>query len=61
MSQCPRCGKWNGGVAAPAGTEPYWCTCFKGLQGWVCPKCGRGLSPFTQSCPCVPQLPPTIT
>lgn len=22
-------------------------------QGWVCPKCGRGLSPWTDYCPCV--------
>ena len=21
--------------------------------GWICPKCGRGLSPYTSSCPCV--------
>ena len=27
MSTCPRCGKWNGAVAAPAGTEPTWCVC----------------------------------
>lgn len=27
MSTCPRCHKWNGPVAAPAGTEPTWCVC----------------------------------
>ena len=31
MSYCLRCGKWNGLIAAPAGTEPYWCTCPKDL------------------------------
>jgi hypothetical protein len=23
-----------------------------GLTGWICPVCGRGLSPYTSSCPC---------
>lgn len=22
------------------------------MQGWVCPVCGRGLSPYTYVCPC---------
>jgi hypothetical protein len=31
MSYCSRCGKWNGAIAASAGTEPWWCTCPKDL------------------------------
>ena len=23
-----------------------------GMIGWICPICGRGLSPFTSYCPC---------
>ena len=22
------------------------------MTGWICPVCGRGLSPFTSVCPC---------
>lgn len=23
-----------------------------GVYGWICPVCGRGLSPYTTECPC---------
>lgn len=27
-------------------------TCVPITFGWICPKCGRVLSPYTPSCPC---------
>lgn len=35
-----------GGLQKPAPTK-----LGVGLQGWVCPKCGRVFSPFTSMCP----------
>ncbi len=37
----------------------------QGIQGWICPVCGKGLSPYTSSCPCIvhdtpPLLRPNI-
>ena len=34
-------------VAQGTPTSPIPC-----MTGWVCPVCGRGLSPFTAVCPC---------
>ena len=32
----------------------------QGPVGWICPRCGRGLSPFAQGCGCHPgpEFPP---
>jgi predicted amidophosphoribosyltransferase len=71
---CPDCGKpfsYVGDVPEGGflpGTEPY-CTCKQKKPapfynyGWICPVCGRGLSPYTSSCPCmgVPNYPVTYT
>ena len=36
---------------------------FRGEVGWICPVCGRGLSPLTAYCPCKTsaQFPPSFT
>jgi hypothetical protein len=34
-------------AAAPAPALPS-------MQGWTCPRCCGGLSPYTSRCPCVP-------
>lgn len=31
------------------------------MTGWICPVCGRGLSPYTSCCPCKPFPPVQIT
>lgn len=60
--RCEKCGKpfvYVGDVPDGGfmeGLEPY-CTCnlkkqTDGMYGWICPKCGAGLSPFTTICPC---------
>ncbi len=24
-----------------------------GIRGWICPRCGKGMSPYTNSCNCI--------
>lgn len=32
-----------------------------GPVGWICPRCGRGNSPWTAQCPCAPEPEMRIT
>lgn len=32
--------------------QPDYLNPFPVNQGWVCPKCRRGVSPYTNVCPC---------
>ena len=52
---CEKCGRYK----TISDTSSIWkCDCEQnlsgGLYGWLCPKCGRGNSPFTTTCPCQP-------
>jgi hypothetical protein len=57
------CGKKNQEVDSCEGCNPK---PPAGMLGWICPVCGRGMSPFSSSCPCktfnqsFPQYPVTI-
>jgi len=57
---CDKCGKplYNDGKTTAV---PDLCKCSKEekqspapLYGWVCPVCGKGNSPYSTNCPCVP-------
>lgn len=63
MTRCPKCGKpytYVGDIPEGGfgkGNAPY-CEGHEpehslfGNYGWICPVCGRGLSPYTSQCPC---------
>jgi hypothetical protein len=58
-ANCEKCGKplwWNGTTTPVEGTL---CECNSkelvypaGQTGWICPRCGTGVSPFATTCPC---------
>lgn len=48
----------RGTAAAPQRTKPEpqrEAAPYSGLYGWICPRCGRGVSPLQPSCPCAGQ------
>ena len=57
---CPNCGKDHHPLGEclvdPQQPKPAF-----PLYGWICPRCGRGNSPSTQTCPCVPAPPVPFT
>ena len=65
MSQCYKCGNE---LTTGDGVDGQCNTCRSatqtapiGMSGWICPVCGRGLSPYTSQCPCRGWVAPTIT
>lgn len=51
---CDKCGKPKWTYQDSSATLPV-CTCEAEkpehqLQGWICPVCGRGVSPFASTC-----------
>lgn len=51
---CPKCGlAVNDLVYRPSNCDLPMPQEFGEQKGWICPICGRGLAPWTSSCPCV--------
>ena len=50
---CPSCGHAvNDGVYRPSNCDMPMPQGFGEQKGWICPVCGRGLSPWVDFCPC---------
>ena len=50
---CPTCGTGvNDLVFRPSNCDIPTPQGFGKQEGWICPVCGRGLSPWTSFCPC---------
>lgn len=48
------CGKKNQEVEDCESCKPKPMPGMFGANGWLCPACGRGNSPFSSTCPCKP-------
>lgn len=52
-SHCPSCGfAINDLVYRPSNCDMPLPQGFGKQVGWICPVCGRGMSPWADSCPC---------
>ena len=63
---CDACGRLISGIWTTVNGRNICDVCYHflfpkpqatGMLGWICPKCGRGLSPFVSECPCGPDGP----